>query len=192
MYTYTKTTMINDEYNKSAVDGEPETYLDRLKKEYVETESRLTKLKAFINKVESDSSWKPNVPLSLYREQYAYMKKYVEVLRDRLKIEDIIEKYDNVEDNSLSPDDDVEFSVNIKCTRDQANRLISLLKWMQGCGSSGHSGTCLVYADGDGGFHPKFNIERFEVTEDYKPTPIKEYLKNDVWDIFVEDMFNLV
>ena len=187
MYAYTKNTMISNES-----ESKPETYLDRLKKEYAETESRLIKLKKFIDNVENDDSWKPNVPLSLYREQYEYMKKYVEVLRDRLKIEDIINKYENSEKDSMSPDDDVEFNVNVKCTRDQANRLISLLKWMQGCGGSGHSGTCLVYADGDGGFHPKFNIERFEVTENYKPSPINARLNNGDWDIFVEDGFNLI
>lgn len=52
--------------------------------------------------------------------------------------------------------------LNIKATIDErwVNDFCSMLKWMQSCGELGHSSLVGFYADGDGDFRPKFEIDR--------------------------------
>lgn len=56
-----------------------------------------------------------------------------------------------------------------------------MLNWMQSCGNLGHSSLVGFYADGDGDFRPKFNINtNWEKTEGIwrkdrdRPLPIME------------------
>ena len=51
---------------------------------------------------------------------------------------------------------------NIKATMDErwVDDFCSMLYWMQSCGNLGHSSIVGFYADGDGDFRPKFEIDR--------------------------------
>ena len=50
---------------------------------------------------------------------------------------------------------------NIKVTMEERwiNDFCSMLDWMQICGNMGHSSIVGFYADGDGDFRPKFEID---------------------------------
>lgn len=63
---------------------------------------------------------------------------------------------------------------NIKVTMEERwiNDFCSMLDWMQSCGDIGHSSIVGFYADGDGDFRPKFEIDT-----DYEKT--KGYWKSD-------------
>lgn len=55
--------------------------------------------------------------------------------------------------------DEVTFTITARMKRRWVDDFCSMLKWMEHCGSVGHSSFVGFYADGDGDFHPKFNIE---------------------------------
>lgn len=50
---------------------------------------------------------------------------------------------------------------NIKVTMNErwVDDFCSMLHWMQSCGNLGHSSLVGFYADGDGDFRPKFEID---------------------------------
>ena len=59
---------------------------------------------------------------------------------------------------------------NIQATMEErwVDDFCSMLKWMESCGNLGHSSIVGFYADGDGDFRPKFQIDReFEKTHGY-------------------------
>ena len=63
-----------------------------------------------------------------------------------------------------------EVTFNIKVTMKErcVNDFCSMLKWMEYCGHLGHSSIVGFYADGDGDFRPKFDIDReFDRQEGY-------------------------
>ncbi len=55
----------------------------------------------------------------------------------------------------------VEKTFNIKVTMNErwVDDFCSMLKWMEYCGNIGHSSVTGFYADGDGDFRPKFEID---------------------------------
>ena len=55
-----------------------------------------------------------------------------------------------------------EVTFNIKVTMKErwVNDFCSMLKWMESCGSLGHSSLVGFYADGDGDFRSKFEFDR--------------------------------
>lgn len=54
-----------------------------------------------------------------------------------------------------------ERTFNIKVTMNERwiDDFCSMLKWMERCGNLGHSSLVGFYADGDGDFRPKFEID---------------------------------
>lgn len=54
-----------------------------------------------------------------------------------------------------------EKTFNIKVTMNERwiDDFCSMLKWMESCGDLGHSSLVGFYADGDGDFRPKFEID---------------------------------
>lgn len=50
------------------------------------------------------------------------------------------------------------FNIEVTMEERWINDFCSMLKWMEKCGDIGHSSRIGFYADGDGDFHPKFNI----------------------------------
>ena len=50
------------------------------------------------------------------------------------------------------------FTIEVTMNERWVNDFCSMLNWMQSCGSLGHSSLVGFYADGDGDFRPKFNI----------------------------------
>ena len=64
-----------------------------------------------------------------------------------------------------------EITFNIKVTmKDRwVNDFCTMLKYMESCGRRGHSAMVGFYADGDGDFRPKFEIDReFEMADGIK------------------------
>ena len=66
----------------------------------------------------------------------------------------------------------VEFSIKVTMNERWVNDFCSMLKWMEVCGKIGHSSIVGFYADGDGDFRPKFEIDC-----DYEET--KGFWRND-------------
>ena len=61
---------------------------------------------------------------------------------------------------------EVEFNIRVRMNERWVNDFCSFLKYMESCGNMGHSAPIAFYADGDGDFRPKFEIDReFEQTE---------------------------
>lgn len=54
---------------------------------------------------------------------------------------------------------DITFTITATMPEDWADYFCSFLKKMQVYGAIGHSGVLSFYADGDGDFRPKFEIE---------------------------------
>lgn len=52
----------------------------------------------------------------------------------------------------------VKFSIEVEMEERWVDDFCSMLKLMEYNGNIGHSGTIAFYADGDGDFHPKFEI----------------------------------
>ena len=52
----------------------------------------------------------------------------------------------------------VTFTITATMNQRRVNEFCSLLKWMEQCGSVGHSSFVGFDADGDGGVHPEFQI----------------------------------
>ena len=50
------------------------------------------------------------------------------------------------------------FTIEVTMNERWINDFCSMLNWMQSCGNLGHSSLVGFYADGDGDFRPKFNI----------------------------------
>ena len=50
------------------------------------------------------------------------------------------------------------FTIEVTMNERWVNDFCSMLNWMQSCGNLGHSSLVGFYADGDGDFRPKFNI----------------------------------
>ena len=52
-------------------------------------------------------------------------------------------------------------TITIKATMEErwVNDFCSFLEYMESCGRRGHSAAVGFYADGDGDFHPKFEID---------------------------------
>ena len=66
----------------------------------------------------------------------------------------------------------VEFNIKVTMNERWVNDFCSMLKWMEVCGKIGHSSIVGFYADGDGDFRPKFEIDF-----DYEET--KGFWRND-------------
>ena len=63
---------------------------------------------------------------------------------------------------------DVTFNIKVTMKERWVNDFCSMLKCMEGFGNAGHSNVIGFYADGDGDFRPKFQIDReFEKTHGY-------------------------
>lgn len=59
------------------------------------------------------------------------------------------------------------FNIQVTMEERWVNDFCSMLKWMESCGNLGHSSLVAFYADGDGDFRPKFQIDReFEQTHE--------------------------
>lgn len=52
----------------------------------------------------------------------------------------------------------VKFNIEVTMEDRWVNDFCSMLKWMEHCGTIGHSSFVGFYADGDGDFRPKFSI----------------------------------
>lgn len=58
------------------------------------------------------------------------------------------------------------FTIEVTMKDRWVNDFCSMLNWMQSCGNLGHSSLVGFYADGDGDFRPKFEINtEWEKTE---------------------------
>ena len=55
---------------------------------------------------------------------------------------------------------EVEFNIKVTMEERWVNDFYSMLRYMQRCGAVGHSSVVGFYADGDGDFRPKFEIDR--------------------------------
>ena len=66
----------------------------------------------------------------------------------------------------------VEFNIKVIMNKRWVDDFCSMLNWMQSCGNLGYSSIVGFYADGDGDFRPKFEI-------DYKYNKTKGYWKKD-------------
>lgn len=53
---------------------------------------------------------------------------------------------------------DVTFNIEVTMKDRWVSDFCSMLKWMEHCGSVGHSSFVGFYSDGDGDFRPKFSI----------------------------------
>lgn len=53
----------------------------------------------------------------------------------------------------------VEFTIKTTMGKRWVDDFCSLLEWMEYCGNVGHSSFVGFYADGDGDFRPKFEID---------------------------------
>lgn len=54
----------------------------------------------------------------------------------------------------------VTFSVQVTMKERWVDDFCSMLNWMETCGQIGHSSLVGFFADGDGDFRPKFEIDR--------------------------------
>lgn len=54
---------------------------------------------------------------------------------------------------------DKTFNIKVTMKDRWIDDFCSFLKYMENCGSVGHSAFVAFYADGDGDFHPKFEID---------------------------------
>lgn len=50
------------------------------------------------------------------------------------------------------------FNIEVTMNERWVDDFCSMLKWMESCGSIGHSSVVGFYSDGDGDFRPKFDI----------------------------------
>lgn len=63
---------------------------------------------------------------------------------------------------------DVTFNIKVTMKDRWVNDFCSMLKYMESCGSIGHSSIVGFYSDGDGDFRPKFEIDtEFEKADGY-------------------------
>ena len=70
---------------------------------------------------------------------------------------------------------DVTFNGELTMNKRWVDQFCSMLKYMESCGNNGHSSITAFYADGDGDFHPNFNIGiDYEKKEGYLEKDIKE------------------
>ena len=58
--------------------------------------------------------------------------------------------------------EEVEFTIKCRMRRRWARPFLSMLNHMEWCGQAGHSSMIGLYADGDGDYHPKFEVAGFE------------------------------
>lgn len=85
---------------------------------------------------------------------------------------------------SVKPDSYDNVTFNITCTMKErwVPCFCALLKTMQEFGEAGHSGALAFYADGDGDFRPKFDIEvGFDLKEELRTAPKNGSIKTDVF-----------
>lgn len=62
----------------------------------------------------------------------------------------------------------VQFTIRATMEERWIDDFCSMLKWMESCGNLGHSSVVGFYADGDGDFRPKFEINYgYEKTKGY-------------------------
>ena len=54
---------------------------------------------------------------------------------------------------------EVTFNIKVTMSERWIDDFCSMLNWMQSCGNIGHSYLVGFYADGDGDFRPKFEID---------------------------------
>ena len=67
------------------------------------------------------------------------------------------------------------FNIEVTMEERWVDDFCSMLKWMESCGNLGHSSIVAFYSDGDGDFHPKFNIDiKFDKTNGYWKKDIKD------------------
>lgn len=59
----------------------------------------------------------------------------------------------------------VTFNIKVTMNERWVDHFCTMLKWMETCGNIGHSSIVGFYADGDGDFRPKFEIDRDFKTE---------------------------
>lgn len=65
----------------------------------------------------------------------------------------------------------ITFNIKVTMKERWANDFCSMLKYLEMCGNVGHSCVVGFYADGDGDFRPKFEIDReFEQKEGLRNT----------------------
>ena len=63
----------------------------------------------------------------------------------------------------------VTFNIKVTMKDRWVDDFCSMLKWMQDCGQMGHSSLVGFFADGDGDFRPKFEIDHpFNDKEGYR------------------------
>lgn len=75
----------------------------------------------------------------------------------------------------------VEFNIKVNMEKRWVNDFCSMLKWMEYCGDVGHSSIVGFYADGDGDFRPKFEIDyNHEEQKGYREKDGKELPKPEV------------
>ena len=70
-------------------------------------------------------------------------------------VEEIIKEYKKTQ---YIDDKNIEFTIKANMSKRWVNEFCSLLKYMEYCGNIGHSSLVGFYADGDGDFRPKFEI----------------------------------
>lgn len=83
----------------------------------------------------------------------------------------------------LKQNEVVDFNVHCKMNKAWANEFLSMLKHMEEMGNVGCSGFVAFYADGDGDFKPKFEInyefENKEIQKIKNPEEQKDWLITD-------------
>ena len=79
---------------------------------------------------------------------------------------------------------DKTFNITVTMNERWVDDFCSMLRWMEHCGNIGHSSITWFYADGDGDFRPKFEIDTdFEKKHGYfarEMTGCKELPKLEV------------
>ena len=66
--------------------------------------------------------------------------------------------------------EEVDFVIKCRMKRRWARPFLCMLEYMECCGDIGHSSMVGLFADGDGDFHPKFEVSGFEK---FPPQPPK-------------------
>lgn len=75
---------------------------------------------------------------------------------------------------------DKTFTISVSMNERWVDHFCSMLKWMEHCGNIGHSSVTAFYADGDGDFRPKFEIEtdfnKIDGFRDKEKLPVPEVI----------------
>lgn len=77
----------------------------------------------------------------------------------------------------------VTFNIKVTMKERWVDDFCSMLKWMQDCGQLGHSSLVGFFADGDGDFRPKFEIDHpYNKTEGYRREKIANVRPEVIYD----------